>query len=299
MSKTINSSIILGLFFLPLFLKAQAPAPTDSVKLKVLTWNIQMLPDMLGMFSHSLRKKQTLRINWIIEHLKTSPADIIVLQEVFDVQMHRKLRRQLKKVFPYQVQPLKRNKLWFWRQNSGVMFLSKIPIKQIGSTVYKAHEGIDGMADKGFTLVEGTKDGHTFQIGGTHLQAGGRYETVRDSQCRQLAQKVLHPVRKTGIPQILVGDLNTRDDGPAYHTMLQTLDMQDAPLQDPQPYSVDGNNSWDKGDSPERIDYVLIHAMQTKTSIIHEHIERIYRIYKGERMDYADHYGVFAIIHLN
>ena len=53
-------------------------------ELTVLSWNIQMLPNSLAMFSRALRKKQAIRCPWIIAYLQEISPDVICFQEVFD-----------------------------------------------------------------------------------------------------------------------------------------------------------------------------------------------------------------------
>ena len=50
--------------------------------LKILTWNIQMLPTAFDRFSESLQREQKLRAPWIIEYLNGQDYDIVVLQPV-------------------------------------------------------------------------------------------------------------------------------------------------------------------------------------------------------------------------
>ena len=58
--------------------------------LKILSWNIQMLPNLYAPFTKLVRKKQKIRLPEIIKYLEKSNFDMIVLQEVFDIQMKNK-----------------------------------------------------------------------------------------------------------------------------------------------------------------------------------------------------------------
>jgi hypothetical protein len=64
----------------------EEPAAKKS-NLKVLTWNIQMLPTF-GFLSQDLQKGQALRAPWIIEYLNQQDYDIIALEEV-EISAHR------------------------------------------------------------------------------------------------------------------------------------------------------------------------------------------------------------------
>ena len=72
-----------------------------------------MLPDFYAPFSSYLRKKQTKRLPEIISYIKRSDFDIIILQEVFDLQMKNKLAKQLEKAYPYIQPPIKKR---FWHK---------------------------------------------------------------------------------------------------------------------------------------------------------------------------------------
>ncbi|MCX5757566.1 MAG: hypothetical protein NTU83_03485, partial [Candidatus Hydrogenedentes bacterium] len=60
-----------------------APKPRET-KLKVLTWNIQMLPTLFDRFSRDLRKMQHERAPWIVDYLNAQDYDVICFQEAFD-----------------------------------------------------------------------------------------------------------------------------------------------------------------------------------------------------------------------
>ena len=88
------------LFLFLLFCYSQCYSKTVAKKetndtLKILSWNIQMLPSFYAPFTKLVRKKQSKRIPEIIKYLEKSTYDVVVLQEVFDVQMRNKLKKQL------------------------------------------------------------------------------------------------------------------------------------------------------------------------------------------------------------
>lgn len=257
-----------------------------------------MLPNMLSPFSKHLRKRQGDRVGWIVKYLNSFDADVVVLQEVFDRQMHRKLRRELRKAYPHQIQPLRRKRWKFWRQNSGVMFLSKSPIGKQGGIIYKIRTAIDRLADKGCTLIKGLKNGKPFQLAGTHLQAGEEHQWVRDSQNLQIAKELLRPQTDLGTPQILVGDLNIPHATLAHQSMLDTLDMQDFPVNDDRPFTSDSINYWNPGQKPQKIDYILLKPNGSGAKVIEQRIIRPHLFENNRRIDYSDHFGVFSIIKL-
>lgn len=256
-----------------------------------------MLPNELAMFSSALRKKQALRLPWIVEMVNKQPYDVIVFQEVFDRQMHRRLREGIAAEYPHQVQPhRKRGKA----TGNGILIASRLPIKELGFVIYKESVGIDGMAAKGCTLIEGEKEGMRFQIAGTHLQSGSREkeQTARQSQYEEIAA-LIKTHENPQIPQFVMGDMNTeRSIDVRYQAMLKTLNVQDFPLNEATPYTVDGNNSWTPKNTPEQIDYILLQPHKTATSIVSQKVLRPRMNHKGKTIDYADHYGIEAVVEL-
>ena len=146
-----------------------AESARDGVPVRMLTWNIQMLPTLVAAYSEDLQKMQEERLPWIIEFLSKADYDVVCLQEVLDPVLTPQIIDGMKKSYPYIVEPQKEpgNLL-----SSGVMFAAKFPIKLVAFACYKNAAGDDALASKGCTLVEGEKDGVKFQMAGTHLQAG-------------------------------------------------------------------------------------------------------------------------------
>ena len=83
---------------------AVAPAKPET-KLKVLTWNIQMLPTFLAPFSKDLQKLQHVRAPWIVDYLNGQDYDVICFQEAFDQKALAILEKGLRQKYPYMVFP--------------------------------------------------------------------------------------------------------------------------------------------------------------------------------------------------
>lgn len=274
--------------------QAQNPA-NHRASLRVVSWNIQMLPTgFLSVFSKALRKKQSVRLPWIIEQVKREPYEVVVFQEVFHKKMYRQLREALKADYPYQVETYRKgNKI-----SNGIFIVSRLPMRYLGHCIYTEKVGIDGMASKGCTVVEVEKNGNRVQIGGTHLQSGGgdKEQRARDAQYLEIAQ-LLKQYQNDETAQLVVGDMNTeRSIEPRYSNMLQTLNMRDFPLGEARPYTVDSLNTWTPRQQPEQIDYILLQPQQTKATMVFQRVLRPQGSYKNKPMDYADHYGVEAVL---
>jgi endonuclease/exonuclease/phosphatase family metal-dependent hydrolase len=263
---------------------------TGGVPVRMLTWNIQMLPTLVDMYSKSLQKMQHERLPWIIEYLGKADFDVICLQEVLDPIITPELIEALKKTYPYIVEPQKDPGVLL---SSGVMFAAKFPIKLVAFACYTQAASEDALASKGCTLVEGEKDGVRFQMAGTHLQAG--HQEVRSTQYVEMGERILRPHRHEGVPQFLVGDFNTGRHETEYYTeMLKATDMSDAPVDDPRPYSDDSTNSWQPGhENNDLIDHVLFNPCGTGSTVTRLTIERPrHTMDDGRIIDYSDHYGV-------
>ena len=282
-----------------------AAEPTGAkVNLKILTWNIQMLPTAFDRFSESLQREQKLRAPWIIEYLNGQDYDIVVLQEVIDPAITESLKQGIKERYPYIVAP--ESKMRIAGASGGILFASKIPLRYITHVVYKNVAGIDALAEKGCTLVEGEKDGVRFQIAGTHLQAG--HQDMKDKEYVELADGIIKPYRKEGMPQFLIGDMNTKRGGgflpssrrpgtDKFQILLKTTEMQDFPIDDERPYTCDSNNSWNPGKKdPSKPDHVLLNPRGTGTTIMRQTIQRARKEHEGKTIDLSDHYGVVAEI---
>ncbi len=285
--------VLLILLHPPYGLYAQA----EPVTVKIVTWNIQMLPDNYDIVSPSLRKMQTDRAPWIIEYCKEQDFDIIVFQEVFDGEIKRMLRKQLRDEYPYQVNT--RTKALRFASN-GILIVSRIPLKYVDHVIYTRGVHSDAMAAKGCTLIEAEKKGRRFQVAGTHLQAGGSEQAsvVRHRQYRSI-RELLDRNKDERIPVFVVGDMNTcKTDEETFSEMVQLIGVTDYPLNDSLPYTIDGNNSWNPNSGRSQLDYIFLQAHNTTTRIINQYILRPWRQHKGRKIDLADHYGVVAEIEL-
>lgn len=107
-----------------------AAEPTGAkANLRILTWNIQMLPTAFDRFSESLQREQKLRAPWIIEYLNGQDYDIVVLQEVIDPAITESLKQGIKERYPYIVAP--ESKMRIAGASSGILFASKIPLASL------------------------------------------------------------------------------------------------------------------------------------------------------------------------
>jgi endonuclease/exonuclease/phosphatase family metal-dependent hydrolase len=273
---------------------AAAATPTgEQPNLRVLTWNLQLLPTALDQFSAKLQKSQHLRAPWIIDYLNHQDYDIVVLEEVIDPGITDDLKRGLKEHYPYIVAPASR--MGVAGASGGILFAAKIPLQYITHIEFKHVAGVDAWAEKGCTLVEAEKDGVRFQIAGTHLQAG--HQDMKDMEYKELADAIILPHKKEGVPLILMGDMNTKPGTDKFDLLLKTTEMTAFAIDDPSPFTSDSLNSWRQGKTHSgKPDHVLLNPRGTGTAIMRQTIQRARKEHEGKTIDLSDHYGLVADI---
>ena len=265
--------------------------PEGTRELKILTWNIYMLPHCSWIHGNCKRAQA------IAEKLKVSDYDIIVFEEAFDYKARKILRQQLQELYPFIYGPANESFLSF-RTNSGIWVLSKVPLKKLKEIQYRNRYGIDAMARKGAVMFEGEWNDCQFQLVGTHLQADSPDE-VRREQCNEIAVLLLKKFSKENVPQIVCGDFNIEmEDATNYHYMLNTLEAENGQI------DGDTHSSYDEIDNilakkqngkKQLIDYVLV-----RNSKLIKNIKRkisVFREYKNNvLLELSDHYGIEASV---
>ena len=278
-------------------LKAREPGPglaesrVNKHKLKILTWNIYMLP-----FCSKIHKNCK-RAMAIAQEIPDYAYDIIVFEEAFDHKARKILRNQLKDYYPFMYGPANKSSFSL-RTNSGIWILSKIPLQQLEQIEFKNRFGIDALARKGAVLFEGEWQGQSFQLLGTHLQNDSP-DSVRYGQCHEIAEKLLKKYTKSDTPQIVCGDFNIEfAKNVNYGKMLKILDAENGSLKGDLQTSFDEvNNKLAQKESGEKqlIDYVLV-----RNSEAIKDIERQVFLLKGcireIDSDLSDHYGIEATV---
>ena len=180
-----------------------------------------MLPHVM------IKTGQYQRAKLIIESLKNEDVDVIVFQEAFDKKAREIIREGLKKYFPYESGDPTKN--CFYKISSGVWVVSKVPIKVLKRIYFDNGKGADKMACKGAVLIEGNKDDFRFQIAATHLQSDLKKQdvtSIRNEQYKKINTDLLECFAQKGIPQFVVGDMNTSlEDTLIFKQMLGVLKM--------------------------------------------------------------------------
>jgi len=259
----------------------------NNKELKILSWNIYMLPYI------SLFNKNGERAKVIAHTLQSSDYQVIVFQEAFSYKCRNILAKNLVKEYPYQYGPINKNRLPF-RTNSGLWVVSKFPLTELGQIQFSLSKGFDIVARKGAVLFQGDFDGSSFQLITTHLQAYNSSE-VRAEQCNEIREHLLNKFYNPHIPQLICGDFNIdMDDRPNYQKMLKTLDAHNGELSGNVKVTYDeiNNNLAKTTNGKERvIDYVLvrngslIHNIERKVQTFFSHIG-------DHKSNLSDHYAM-------
>jgi endonuclease/exonuclease/phosphatase family metal-dependent hydrolase len=257
----------------------------DDRNLKILSWNIYMLPKIV------VQRNKRIRAHAIVEELKKSDFDIIVFQEAFLPAAREIIKAGLGNLYPFQFGPAN-SEGFTLKTNSGVWIISKVPLKLLKTTQFKNCTGNDCWARKGAMLLEGVWGDKAFQILGTHLQADG-FDKIREKQMDQIYNELLAENKKEGVPQIICGDMNTeREMNEHYCKMLDCLDAQDGEISGIEKCSYDGvNNNIAQSFGIKKktnFDYILVRNNGSKMRSTNRSVS----ILKKGKKFLSDHYGV-------
>jgi len=266
----------------------------NSKSLKILSWNIYMLPYV------SLFNGNGGRAKAIAARLLKTDYHIIVFQEAFSFKCRNILSKRLEKEFPYQYGPA--NKCLFpFRTNSGLWVISKIPLTLLDKIRFSLNKGYDNIARKGAILFQGDFQGAKFQLLTTHLQADNEHH-VREKQCVEIKDHLLNQYFNPDIPQLICGDFNIdMHDHVNYKRMLRTLEAKNGVISGDVQFTYDEiDNTMARSILGKKrvIDYILVRNGQWI-----KHIERKVQTFCAnighESSNLSDHYAMEAHINFN
>ncbi len=263
-------------------------------EIKILSWNVYMLPKPLK-FS-----QQSLRIEKIPEALKDTSYDFMFFQEAFLPGFRREMYQKFGSRYPYDIYLNRKD--FFWRpMGSGVFIMSKHPFKVIDQVYYKQCAKADCYASKGSMLIESSlPSGKKVQFAITHMQSGEEQGSIRLSQIDQL-KKMLLKNAKAGVPQFLSGDLNIDVAEPEFQDGQAMLGMNHAPLLGDIDYTGGFDNDCFKihGRSPEWIDHLWFKPQGRKIASVSIKARPFEYNYKGMNCTLSDHMAIEGSISLD
>ncbi len=266
---------------------AKSTNANEEKNLKVLSWNIYMLPKIV------VQSGKRERAHAIVDTLKKSDFDVVVFQEAFLPASRNIIGEGLKEIFPYQYGPANSGGHTL-RTNSGVWIISRNEMKMLNTVQFKNCTGNDCWARKGAMLLEGVINNKPYQILGTHLQADG-FDRIREKQMDQIYNELLAEYKREGVPQIICGDMNTEKEMyDHYCAMLDCLDAQDGEITGVEKCSYDGmTNPLVQAygiTKKTNLDYILVrnNGSRVKTT------KRFVSIMKKGKKFLSDHYGIIC-----
>ena len=252
-------------------------------QLKILSWNIKMLPAPYGWFFNRNERAEN-----IIQLLRASdPYDIIFFQEAFSGSIRSKIYAGLHNIYPHEVAPEDQTK--FYKINSGLWVISRLPIALENQISFTKFRKWDKLASKGAKLFSIIKDEQKFYLINTHMQSDYEidYSDIRKSQYTEINNKLILPNKESLIPLILCGDLNIPNSNKLKST-LKKLQLINGPLFSKLKHTIVGS-------SKEIMDYILVKADHFKFKSIERRIIDFSTKLKEENNNLSDHYPIEAV----
>jgi endonuclease/exonuclease/phosphatase family metal-dependent hydrolase len=269
-----------------LLLFSLLPLTASAETLKVLSWNVYMLPKPLKESLQSTRQRV------IPQELKKSQHDIFFLQEAFMGSFRSEAVRVLKKTHPHQIHLNKWRGFPFF--SSGLHVISRYPIKSVDWTYFRNCADADCFSTKGVILIEVTlPSGKKLHVANTHLQSGRRFAEVRRQQMDEV-RRLLDRYEDPKIPQVLLGDLNIADTESEYAWSLNLLGFKPLPLVGPiRTTSSRVNPCYKTGNSPDWVDHIWYRNLRTNRSSNMQ--VRVFDFQRGgDTCPLSDHHAVEA-----
>ncbi len=160
----------------------------------ILTLNTGLLEiDFPLLRSITLVKDKNIRVHGIIDMLKKSTYDVVMLQEIGGTLL-KKVLKELSDIFPYHATH------HTWKLFSyNLLILSKIPLEKVHFTPFKKQTNFESWGiTKGFLSVQVTWNNTPYHLINTHLVASGTNQgdsspktlRVRNQQIHQLKEYV-------------------------------------------------------------------------------------------------------------
>lgn len=288
--------IIFGLITASLFGDVSAQTVDDT---RILTWNVFLRPRHIFWVDGQIK-----RAKFIAEVLADSDQDVIVLQEAFDKGSVRLMKKQLDSIYPYQILPSKKRS---YQLTNGLWLLSKYPIIKRDSIYFCRAGHADKTSDKGAVFARISKHNEQFDVIGTHAQAYNKlsYRQIRLEQYSEIKDKLIDRYALAGVPQYIIGDMNTaKKDTFYYQMMLDSLDAEDGFVRVPSEVKICTKDAQTWGCSlnelipkkyhgqTELLDYILVRQNGSETKTLDRTLA-VYRVMEGlKTINLSDHYGI-------
>ena len=276
----VNKLIILGFFIMGSAISAESSAIEDD--LTILSWNIKMFSAPYGWLHNRLERAEN-----IIQSLKNSTNyDVILFQEAFSSKIRKQIYRELKLLYPYQIEP--EDHFNFFKTNSGLWAISKMPIELIDQISFSKLKEWDWMSSKGAKLYSVIKNDKEILLINTHLQSDYKtnYSSIRRSQYDEINLGLILPYVKINKPLILCGDLNI-SNVVNLDKMLKHLNLKNGPLSGKLQFSTFSQPN-------ELVDYILVKTDKFRFKSIQRRIQDFSMDFLEYSTNMSDHYPIEA-----
>lgn len=190
--------------------------------IRLLTYNVKMLPDLATIFGNPWWEKwktDPARAKLIVYALRDPTWDVVCLQEVFNEDIRKILRRGLARTRNgkplYSKFVAKSDDGDLFHEDSGLFFASQVAIQSHRFVEFNESTDNDSMADKGIlgTVLDTRKrlGGKKLVVFSTHMQAN-KHPKVRRKQLTQLQRFMQKQLSRLDDPKkygvIVCGDFN-------------------------------------------------------------------------------------------
>ena len=272
--------LILGFFIMGSAISAESSAIEDD--LTILSWNIKMFSAPYGWLHNRIERAEN-----IIQSLKNSTNyDVILFQEAFSSKIRKQIYRGLKLLYPYQIEP--EDHFNFFKTNSGLWAISKMPIELIDQISFSKLKEWDWMSSKGAKLYSVIKNDKEILLINTHLQSDYKtnYSSIRRSQYDEINLGLILPYVKINKPLILCGDLNI-SNVVSLDKMLKHLNLKNGPLSGKLQFSTFSQPN-------ELVDYILVKTDKFRFKSIQRRIQDFSMDFLEYSTNMSDHYPIEA-----
>ena len=276
----VNKLLILGFFIMGSAISAESSTIEDD--LTILSWNIKMFSAPYGWLHNRLERAEN-----IIQSLKNSTNyDVILFQEAFSSKIRKQIYRELKLLYPYQIEP--EDHFNFFKTNSGLWAISKMPIELIDQISFSKLKEWDWMSSKGAKLYSVIKNDKEILLINTHLQSDYKtnYSSIRRSQYDEINLGLILPYVKINKPLILCGDLNI-SNVVNLDKMLKHLNLKNGPLSGKLQFSTFSQPN-------ELVDYILVKTDKFRFKSIQRRIQDFSMDFLEYSTNMSDHYPIEA-----
>ena len=276
----VNKLLILGFFIMGSAISAESSAIEDD--LTILSWNIKMFSAPYGWLHNRIERAEN-----IIQSLKNSTNyDVILFQEAFSSKIRKQIYRGLKLLYPYQIEP--EDHFNFFKTNSGLWAISKLPIELIDQISFSKLKEWDWMSSKGAKLYSVIKNDKEILLINTHLQSDYKtnYSSIRRSQYDEINLGLILPYVRINNPLILCGDLNI-SNVVNLDKMLKHLNLKNGPLSGKLQFSTFSQPN-------ELVDYILVKTDKFRFKSIQRRIQDFSMDFLEYSTNMSDHYPIEA-----